>query len=934
MSAHSCKGDFKRFSTKLYREPLIDPGSEGVFSDSTVLDFQRREFEFLNDLLNGARMSPVTNMALRSTLLTRVISSVDSNVLVKNAEYVSKTLYATMHPTEGQNNEAICLKGLYLDVLKAQYTPLSTLSICILNMIAQKLSESSSLLPLSCTETQRDNFADSLKKKVVSELANMPIVQTAKRTVEEETARLLVFKTRYLWEYSRLCAESDVPSDGIHLSSWAYDRDGKGHIDAASMLSFKHAEQQHLLQFVSENVSLLIDDDVRNLDRMLKQKLDLGSLRVFSLVDREGVRRGLMDLISIIKEKNLDESSALFVKRLSVFVDKGFSNQVPSSVTREESKLTTDAASEILDHANSTGVDFSMKDLWKNSGRVLKDFNWKRLSTDTQRQLNCAVMNLVLENKPEDIISQFDATETTIESRLALNAVARFLLMQSTAYIRSLERALYDRTGFTVDLKKSSEIALPKLFFLCEDLKGLLTFVDDVVSILDTNKDLLDYFVANGMHFVASNSDGSREMGIPGIKLQNALNILNLKKAFSERGWKIELSYYDGIGDNDPSRGGSPKKTQDSFTVQGGHLQHVQGQIPGELTTQNKGNVEQLRAYFKSSSVSVGSVKQCISFLTEQHRRAEYGVLVAYKGDKEFDSAQLVHFLSITRDTGKELGKLSSRPVSRVKDEAQDVGSSFLDQAIRSRALYKERRIGSVNTQRLTYQRGMLGTFFTIPEDPALLGQISSMHRDIPFMFDAAVEALMAIAEFDKASFLIICGLPAYSDDDILRLSQQFQERIDSEKTQEISSEEGLKQLQAQNACWLITHTDDALSTIAGYLFPDENLEKILNDDSLVLSEKVRLLCQFGSNQSDRSSDQINNFLLKENMIRHSLSVYKQEKKMLIEKGALLGKNSEFLDDYLSIIKGIAYLLRGSGNPWGTGRTVEERMRHFKLLSK
>jgi hypothetical protein len=205
-------------------------------------------------------------------------------------------------------------------------------------------------------------------------------------------------------------------------------------------------------------------------------------------------------------------------------------------------------------------------------------------SSETRRQLMCAMEAMSLHQKHEHVISQFDCDKTSYLATLALFEIAKnlpehhqtiphFRNYYNRAYGSDAE-IIYDRLFSPKAIAKTKQ-AIVELSPLAEEEKSIgeiATFTEAMLS----DPDILAYVTKSGVvKQTRSNSDGSAAIGAHEIVIRHLEANKAVRHSVAARPG-LELDILQGIGANDIERMApwDIELLYPKFTCQGSDAQH------------------------------------------------------------------------------------------------------------------------------------------------------------------------------------------------------------------------------------------------------------------------------------------------------------------------------------------------------------------------
>lgn len=665
-------------------------------------------------------------VAAWNTLLTRLSLETEEQPIpeIQNDVYIR----FTTHPTEGQNLRAIREKD-----------SLVKLAVATNETQVRRIAKQHKISDLPA-DADFSALRGHVRQKLIDSFVSNPIHHVTKMTVQDERDLLLYHMDRCRKEVAKLGLQ-----DRAKFSSWAFDMDGKPHVQPGNGAIFEFQSQQ---KFFESLVEMLED---AGLTKEAEEIVAMSYVTTKKILVGESAKEMEEEILRVIfgappEIENYVRSSGCKTAEV------GFT-------TREEVNKTNAAIEEI-------------KNLCGELEPRLVAEKFSALSAETKRQLMCLMESALLHPKHEHIISQFDCELTSYKNTLALFELARQLpeYHERIAYFRDYYTEKSKEAGFDLYKQFFSDKAIARarhslveLSPLAEDEKTIPRLVGFTREML-ADPECMAYIQKSGglVRQTRSNSDGSSSLGAQKVVISYLEADIAIKKLVEEKGFKLAI--LQGIGANDLERM-APWRIellQNEFTAQGSDAQHqTRSRLVKMLTKAPDSSPQQLLTL--KEKYSDAEISELVEHYYQAHRDSEFGDELVMNGKKVF-TGNLVHRGLIPAAAVKALGKLSSRPDNRT-GETKAAALQENDYDVWDASVYNNdmRRIGAISLQRISsLSTFSVAPFFNAPKsDPKLVADFTA----IPLIQNSNFSAIFALGVADLKSFMLVNGFdvePSY----------------------------------------------------------------------------------------------------------------------------------------------------------------------------
>lgn len=981
-------------SSQTHSNSLITPPSQEAntifrsLSANILTNFHNAAKE--NDLPQNSLEYGHRIVAVKTTLLNRLSQSVGllfhdkvsdfvtnngqekfTNRIAENQTYIR----FTTHPTEGQNLKAILRKDSIVKIntiLAKTLKDRTVLSedVAELAGIAAEAGINNSIMAEAKsfglpTLTIFTSLCNDLSKKITDEFVTNPIHHVTKMTVQDERDLLLYHMDRCKKDVAEIAAQNPdlISVDDIKFSSWAFDMDGKPHVQPGNGTIFEFQSQQKFFQ------SLL------TMLETFANKLDLES------PDESEFRRSVIERISTIQQNS---ASTLFSENI------GQETEAKILLILDEYKVNHqeeigDSFAEIINYVKSSNCKtaqngFSTREEIDKTNAAIAEINevchpatskkvaeyFGTLSPQTQRQVMCLMESALLHQNHEHIISQFDCELSSFKNTLQLFEIAKELPQYHATipYFREYYSAKSIEAGFDlyaqlfapslIDSAKQSQVQISPLAEDSTTIPKLIGFTEEMLA----DPECVAYIKKSGgiVRQTRSNSDGSSSLGAHNVVVSYLEADIAIKKMVEAAGFKF--SVLQGIGANDLERMAPWRLEllQNEFTSQGSDAQHqTRDRLVNMLLKEPDKSPEQLTAL--KEKYTKGQIDEMLDFYYQAHLNSEFSAQITMNG-KEVFVGNLTHRGLIPAAAVKELGKLSSRPDNR-KGNTETAALRENDYDVWDAAVYNNdmRRIGAISLQRISsLSTFSLAPFFQAhPSNPQMLHDFAQ----IPLIENINMSAIFALGVSDLKSFALVNGLDLRSEkitsETIEKTNLEYQKflqiKSDSglETAMNFASEKGFgdpEGMRCAHACYQISGCKNVLRNAVTPLIHNSSPEiKAAAEAVFAKAEGGETVKKY-----DTLVIEICNVLNQDPQIsletRRTLACVAQQTANVHRKGNYCNTRAQLIEDAHDASKNgdqtkfdescswLAIITRSAGNPVSPGRKINEMLPYFDASIK
>jgi hypothetical protein len=837
-------------------------------------------------------------------------------------------------------------------------------------------------------------YTHDLEKLAIDQIIDNPLGHKTKmnedREVElltyhigrfKEHVSVVTSKSNRLWRLVYNRRDNLLEPNDIDITTWGGDIDGKGG-DAVKGIKFEKASRTTFAKHLQEKIEdLALVLSFNNIDTEQCQNMltFLEAAPITSpMINRESVKTQLLQFAAQIPISN-NFSLQHEVRELMRYI-KGSNLSLMKTAysSREESQKTESAISNIFsiikDHPSfnfKKSSDFSKLSEIEKIEALEYLYEEMHLfapiiaqeiaqwDNNTKRQFLWYATSMSFHETHEHIISYFRSRVSDFAAPIVFAEMVRHVAPLVKDHLQHISLKEDLKTYQTVTFSDKSLAKIQKSHIipspLAEEEETIIGLTDshdgDNVSLTDgfysklyQTPWLVKYINdhnAGERRETRSNSDGSANMGAYSAQFYNTLATIKSRAIADKHGHTTNI--LAGVGDNDLSRLGSHTRSglTPRMTIQGADAQHLSyGKILQQIILEdNKTNETALTELI--GRYSEAAIKGFVQHMMIMHKKSETGISLHQA--KTSNSNFAIHRGNILGYVIKQhLGRLSSRKAARGTKKAAPYPTPTSNESSDFSPLAQSnnvRRIGQVNLQRLSgMQTFLMAPFF---DKTSFDERFLSDTHHIPMFRDIAFSGLLGLGMSDSLTFLIANGIHNIEQLGDTKANAAIFERLQENpsKAQTVTA----KDARIYHMCWTLEKRLNVLKNAITPLIHNISYERkdaIFNichkleackplDDSKIQRLTIKA-CLIASRDPNISSDLAQHFQTVATRL-FTLQAYVGIRRKFMQKAdqALSCNDMEAFDQEA---EKLALLTRGSGNPGGTGRKVEDLAIYHKAV--